>query len=358
MNYLWTGSPQDTEFDPSSEFDFVAFDMLVPECVYLIHLGGGAGILDLSLDRSNESLSERTIPTAWGDLSPMYQNFTVPKLLLSGEANYTSYPYKVVTNSYALQCVVLRQEGFLEYMRRDDQKWFVASSRFQDDRTPVSPFLESFQITFSQRRPAPPLGSVLWGGTPAVEACYQRPNLSEECVQYKNFSTAFNNLVYASGEAIRIMYNVAALNTSGDQQNYFYNVTGEIERQFYRITYVPALLLVALLGIIICSLLVTVLVITTMRTWSWKMFRQVDITRLVVDCVGADLAKNGPNFTRLGRASDYELADWAGRYRIAYEKVIDLQDDDGHVPYVRLRHTAGGEVLKPGPYGTFRSMDQ
>ena len=55
----------------------------------------------------------------------------------------------------------------------------------------------------------------------------------------------------------------------------------------------PVLLLVALLGIIISALLATILAVAIMKTWSLRTFRQVDITRLVVDYVGADLAKRG-----------------------------------------------------------------
>ena len=182
--------------------------------------------------------------------------------------------------------------------------------------------------------------------------------LSGNCFQYRDFSTAVNNLVYASGEATRIIYNVAAVNASRDNADYFYNVTGEVDREFYRITYVPVLLLVALLGIIVSALLVTVLVVATMKTWSWKTFRQIDITRLVVDCVGADLAKGDSTFSRLGRASDDELAEWAGRYRVTCEKVLGFEGVEGDgQPSVRLRHTPGGGAEKSGAYETVRSVE-
>lgn len=343
MKYEWTGNPKDYFYDTSMQFDFPAFGSF-DFFVNLIHLSGSANMPD----SSNKSTSGRTIPATWGDLLPVYQNITVP---LSGAMGTYG------TDSYALQCVLLRQEGLLEYRRRDDQSWFIASSSFDNERKAVRSFLEDWQRDLSADRPAPPLGDVLWGGSTTVDVCNEQ--LSGSCFKYNDFTTAVNNLVFASGEATRILYNVAAVNTSRDKADYFYNVTGEVDRQFYRITYVPVLLLVALLGIIISALLVTVLVVATMKTWSWRTFRQVDITRLVVDCVGADLAKEDSTFSRLGRASDDDLAKWAARYRVSYEKVVDFQDVDGcGQSSVRLRHTPGGRMEKSTLYETVRPVDQ
>lgn len=339
MNYEWMGNPKDYFYDIAMQMDFPSFGNF-EFAVNLVHLSGYAN----KPDSSNKSTSGRTIPTAWGDLYPIYQNITVP---LSASGDYDVYG----TDSYALQCVLLRQEGLLEYRRRDDQSWFIASSSFEDERKAVRSFLEDWQLELSSGHPAPPLGDVLWGGATSMDVCS-----SGECFTYKDFITAVNNLVYASGEATRILYNVAAANATRDKVDYFYNVTGEVDREFYRITYVPVLLLVAMLGIIISALSVTVLVIATMKTWSWKTFRQVDITRLVVDCVGADLAKGDSTFSRLRQASDDELAEWAGKYRVGYEKVIDIRDVDGDAqPSVRLRHTTSGGVQKSGSYETIRS---
>lgn len=343
MTYQWAGNPKDYFYDTSMQTDFPAFGTF-DFFVNLIHVSGFVG----KPDSSNMSTSGRTIPTAWGDLSPVYENISIP---LSGAMGAYG------TDSYALQCVLLRQEGLLEYRRRDDQTWFIASSSFQEERKAVRSFLQDWQLELSSDRPAPPLGDVLWGGATTMVVCNEQ--LSGSCFQYNDFTTAVNNLVFASGEATRIIYNVAAVNASRDNVDYFYNVTGEVDRQFYRITYVPVLLLVALLGIIISALLVTLLVVATMKTWSWKTFRQVEITRLVVDCVSADLAKNDSTISQLGRASDDELAEWASRYRVGYEKIVNAQDMDGLTqPSVRLRHTAGGMAQKSGSYETIRFMEQ
>lgn len=336
MRYEWTGNPKDYFYDIVMQMDFPSFGSF-EIAVNLVHLFGSISMPD----SSNKSTSGRTLPTAWGDLYPIYQNITV---------RLSDHDYDVYgTDSYALQCVLLRQEGLLEYRRRDDQSWFIAGSSFKDERKAVRSFLEDWQRDFSLSHPAPPLGDVLWGGATSIDD-------SGESSTYNDFTTAVNNLVYASGEATRIIYNVAAANATRDKVDYFYNVTGEVDREFYRITYVPVLLLVALLGIIISALLVTILVVATMKTWSWKTFRQVDITRLVVDCVGADLAKGDSTFSRLRRASDDELAEWAGKYRVGYEKVVDILDVDGDTqPSVRLRHTTSGGVQKSGSYETIRS---
>lgn len=343
MKYTWTGNPKDYFYDSKMQFDFLAFGIW-DFAVNLIHLSGYPGMPD----SSNQSIAERTIPTNWGDLLPIYENITIPY-------SYAGDAYG--TDSYALQCVLLRQEGLLEYRRRKDRSWFIASSSFHDERKVVRSFLEDSQFKLSAGRPAPPLGDVLWGGATTVDVCNEE--LSRHCFHYIDFTTAVNNLVFASGEATRIIYNVAALNSSRDRVEYFYNVTGDVDRQFYRITYVPVLLLVALLGIIICALLITVLVVATMKTWSWKIFRQVDITRLVVDCVGADLGNNNSTFSQMVRASDDELEEWAGRYRVIYERVADTLDMKGcGQRSVRLRHTTSSGVEGSGSYETIHSLEQ
>lgn len=347
MYYEWAGNPKDYFYDWTMSFEFLAFGV----SHFFVNLIQLNGFEQIESDTYNRLTSVRTFPTPWGDLSSVYQNITVP---LSGATGAYG------TVSRALQCVLLRQEGLLEYRRRDDQSWFIASSSFQEKRKLVRSFLQDWQNDLSDPsdRLFPVLADVLWGGAGTVKVCREESDV-DHCYPYKDFTTAVNNFVFASGETTRILYNVAAADASHDNADYFYNVTGEVDRQLYCITYVPVLLLVALLGIIISALLVTVLVVATMDTWSWKTFRQVEITRLVVDCVGADLAKGDSTFSRLRRASDDELAEWAGRYRVGYEKIFDAQnmDGDGH-PSVRLRHTTGGDIEKYDSYETVRSMEQ
>lgn len=339
MTYSWTGNPKDYFYDLRVDFELLTFGTN-QAAINLVYLVGGA-----ARPETNYTVP---ITTAWGDLNPVYQNITVPS---SG----ATYAYG--TEAYALQCVLLRQEGLLEFRRRGDQSWAVAGSRFQDERRAVRSFLQDWQLHLTAERATPPLADVLWGGAPDVESCGR--DASQGCLTHGDFSTAVNNLVFASGEATRITYNVAAVNASRGRAGYLYNVTGEVDRQFYRITYVPVLLLVALLGIIISAVLVTVLVVATMKTWSWRTFRQVDITRLVVDCVGADLAKGDTSFSQLGRASDEELAEWASRYRIGYEKVVGVDEVDcDREPSVRLRHISGGGTDKSGSYENVRSAEQ
>ena len=61
-----------------------------------------------------------------------------------------------------------------------------------------------------------------------------------------DFEVLAQNYLWASGEAIQIVQEVAAMNLSRNRPEYFYSATGILERQRYRITYVPALLIVGL----------------------------------------------------------------------------------------------------------------
>lgn len=199
----------------------------------------------------------------------------------------------------------------------------------------------------------PPFDDVIWDGPTTVIFYNEEP--SAKHLQYFNFTKAVNNIVFTSGEAPRIIYNVAAVNASRDNVQYFHNVTGEADMQFYRITYVPVLSLVALLGIIISVLLVTILVLATMRTWSWKTFRQVDITRLAVDRVGADLAKHDLTLSRLRPASDDELPN---RLALVNKRLLIFRTWTVVDNVLYDRHTPGGGVESSGSYQTVRSSEQ
>lgn len=99
-----------------------------------------------------------------------------------------------------------------------------------------------------------------------------------------------------------------------------------------------------------------------MKTWSWRTFRQVDVVRLVVDCVGADLARDDDSrqlFSRLGKASDDEIMEWSGKYGAAYKKVVELEErggDDDLKTAVRLRRV-GVLGEKAGSYESVDSVE-
>lgn len=138
--------------------------------------------------------------------------------------------------------------------------------------------------------------------------------MAEKCLTTRNVSHAVRNYVYASGEITRIIHNIAAANASRASRHseYYHNVTGTVNRQYYRITYVPVLLLVALVSIILAALLTTVLMISVTKSVSWSWFRQVDVVRLVVDAVGGSLRhQNEHQFAKLRDASDDEILSWA-----------------------------------------------
>lgn len=73
----------------------------------------------------------------------------------------------------------------------------------------VRSYLEDWQRELVFGRPAPPLGDVLWGGLTAVDVCDAQ--LSGDCLKYNDFTTAVNNLEFASREATRIVNNVAVV---------------------------------------------------------------------------------------------------------------------------------------------------
>lgn len=143
---------------------------------------------------------------------------------------------------------------------------------------------------------------------------------------------------------MRIIHSIAAANASRAEGHpeYYQNVTGTVNKQYYRITYVPVLLLMALISIILAALMTTALMISVNNTVSWSWFRQVDVLRLVVDAVGSSLGlQDKQQFGKLSGASDDEIFTWAQEYQVEYIKVQkDLRlgnEEPGHFQSVSVQ---------------------
>lgn len=251
--------------------------------------------------------------TDYGDLQPAHQ-------------------YKVDSDSYGadrvapmiywgLKCGLFQQQGLINYTRSSDLQWSTAATSFDDNKTAISSQLSNWQRVKVDGDWAPPqLGVVLFGRDP-LEPCLTG---AEKCMPTRNVSHAVDNYVYASGEITRIIHNIAAANASRAKGHpeYFRNVTGTVNKQYYRITYVPMLLLVFLVCTILAALLTTVLMMSIKNTVSWSWFRQVDVMRLVVDAFGSSLGnQDKQQFAELSGASDDEIFTWAQEYQVEYIKV-------------------------------------
>lgn len=252
--------------------------------------------------------------TDYGDLQPAHQ--------YKGDSDGYGEIFEVApTTSWGLKCLLSQQHGLINYTRSPDLQWSMAATSFDDSMISIPSQLSNWQRVKVNDDWAPPqLGVVLFGRDP-LKPCLTG---AEKCLPTRNVSQAVANYVYASGEITRIIHNVAAANASRARGHpeYYHDVTGTANKQYYRITYVPVLLLVALVSIILAALLTTALIISVKNTVSWSWFRQVDVVRLVVDAVGGSLRhQDKQHFAKLCCASDDEIFTWSQEYRVAYIKV-------------------------------------
>ncbi|KAG6357613.1 hypothetical protein INS49_013490 [Diaporthe citri] len=279
-------------------------------------------------------IHRQSLHTEYGDLRPALQ------YKYDSDGYGKDFQLSPAT-SWGLECVLFQQQGLTNYTRSPDLQWSMAAASFDGNKTAISSQLSKWQqIKFDGEWAPPQLGVVLFGRDP-LKPCLTR---FEKCLPARNVSNPVGKYIYASGEITRIIHNIAAANASRGSGNpeYYHNVTGTVNRQYYRITYVPVLLLLALVSILLAALLTIALMISASKTVSWARFRQVDIVRLVIDAVGGTLRhQDEEQFAKLSGASDDEIISWAQGCRVAYIEVLENQkhedDEFGQVQPVRVQ---------------------
>ena len=126
------------------------------------------------------------------------------------------------------------------------------------------------------------------------------------------------NFLYGAGEIERLFFDVS-------QRNSTTNNTIEVEatsiKLVYRITFVPAVLLVALLSLMLSACISLYLIWKYRRSSSYLNWRTVDTLRLLVDAV--DGIGNDGVVARMNRVGREELDDWAKKYRVRYIRITD-----------------------------------
>ncbi|KAF2137366.1 uncharacterized protein K452DRAFT_291624 [Aplosporella prunicola CBS 121167] len=271
-----------------------------------------------------------TISSAFGPIRPTAFNMTHQGF--SGT--------KGIMSAWGIRCSLNRQSGHLNITRSPNSRPFITSTAFSDEKQHVPSLLASWQVNLNYHAP---LSAIAGLGPPLARSALNASNNGSP-VDRLSFETFAQNYLYASAEAQRIMHEVAASNASRSRPEFFYDVPATVATLYYRITYVPVVLLLGLLSLLLAALVTAGLMLGATGSLSAKTFRQVDATRLVVDCVaglgaGKSDAGDSDAFARLAPAPNEEIAKWVEGYRVAYEKV----DEDGDV-VVRLRRV--GDALR------------
>lgn len=307
----YPGTPKDIQTGDGDGYTYAAFTLGSLEA----YLGG--------LQRFN--LTNDTSPSNYGDVGFRAFNMTGPALGFDGTQSVMSVS--------GIRCSLYREQGSHNYTRRYSSNggnvtWTISSTRFPDNQKKIliPSMLAHFQWT-NLNFHAP--GSVILGLGLALA-----PSSGFIAGMDRNdsFSDFALNYLYASGEAQRILYEVAASSTNGTRSPpaLFTDVPALIAQQRYRITYVPSILLLGLLSLLAASLVTVAMAIYVRNTTSARAHRQVNVVRLLIDSV-LGLQESKANMAEVAQGSNNELNIWAAGYKVRYSSV---NDDNGRVQIV------------------------
>ncbi|KAL1639782.1 hypothetical protein SLS58_007524 [Diplodia intermedia] len=190
----------------------------------------------------------KSIPSPFGELEIMSLEFVIsPTFAVPSEKNAVAW---------GVRCSILRQEGTLNYTRSSktgQSGWKIIGASFSNIKHAVPSFLSEWQTNLNYRAP----NTSVSGIGPALARTGGIPNLTNpDGAQNNNWTTFIANFLYASAETERLTYEAAASsNSDGSNTSYFYPVSASSRAQFYRITYIPVILLLGLLCAFLAALI-------------------------------------------------------------------------------------------------------
>ncbi|KIX09025.1 uncharacterized protein Z518_00103 [Rhinocladiella mackenziei CBS 650.93] len=264
------------------------------------------------------NLSDDRYDSPYGTITPLAVNMTA----------FGFNGTKQIMSVWGIYCWIHQQNGSLHLSRAPDGSWSVNSSQWIDKKSQVQSLrLQQLQLSLNYNAPdvtIPGLGPALAGS--ATEAATD--STGTDSPDYKTLAL---NFLYASGEAERIAYEVAATNSSRSQPDFFYNVTTVEDVLHYRMTYVPLILWIGLASLLVAAIITGGMVLYTWTSFSGRIFRQVDVSRLLVDCMAA--LKDRDQYETARSGSNDEIEDWTRSYRVRYSESYGEGD-----PKVILQH--------------------
>jgi len=236
---------------------------------------------------------------------------------------------KAIMTTWGVSCSIMRQEGFLNYTRQPGQSWTIAGSLFSDKKSVAKTFLSNWQTALNYQAPMSTISGI---GPPLArtagslgDSMLIADGVTNEGLTPLNWTIFALNYLYASGEAQRISYEVAAENSSSNQPDYFYNVSATTTIQHYQITYIPLLLLLGLLSVLGAAVITGAMAFYTRNTRSTQVARDVNVLRLLVDSV-AGLQESAPTMAAAGTLDKADLEKWAAGFRVRYSEVVEGDD--------------------------------
>ncbi|KAF1974829.1 hypothetical protein BU23DRAFT_635675 [Bimuria novae-zelandiae CBS 107.79] len=278
----------------NEEYPFVSFGM---QGVYL-------GFLD------SFNLTGSSNETAFGNMT--YSAFNMAGMgAFPGSDGFSGT--KSIISVHGLHCQIFRESGLHNLTREANQPWRRGSSQYSGEKHQFVLMISDWQkklnyhsINGTIAGYGPPLSS-------SSQICQTLPN--NNCTfDYKDLA---ENFLYAAGEVERIAFE--AKGTDLDRETIdtiAYSVDATSTEQRYRITYVPAILLVAMVRIRVASIIPLVLFLMYCQTPAVKHWKVAHPLRLLVDAV--DGLRHDTKTQDVHHMTDAELETWAKKVKISY----------------------------------------
>jgi hypothetical protein len=273
------------------------------------------GVVSRSMgNKSSDQLDGQFVESDFGKLPT---TMFLPNQSLPATALYKYGAYQVS----GVICELHQQNGFanLTVNKSSTQTWDVTSSVFDEKSVAVQDRLYHFQSAYQYRAPLDATRAGLSGMGTALgtEALPEDSSFAGLAV---NMSTFVNNFLYAAGAVESSLFNIALLNSTRTSTAYTVNGVHEVLK--YRMTYIPGILILGLIGLTICAAIVLGMTLPSWRAarsiWTGQM---VDGLKFVADFAPA--AKGGEGLV------DTDVEDRANLERWGKETMLVCVVEDG-----------------------------
>ncbi|KAH8679734.1 hypothetical protein BGZ60DRAFT_400571 [Tricladium varicosporioides] len=210
---------------------------------------------------------------------------------------------------WGIACNIKRRLGSTS-LTRSGTSWTQSDINITNPATQVQSLLYSFQARYEYHAPGATLSGM---GSPFAASALTIPDPVNSNM-YLNWTLYAQNMLYASSSLQNTVFNLVLSNSS--------NTSPEVAAQasssdlVYRMTYIPGILILALVAMIVAGAIVLGLTIYSRESWALRTGRILDPVRLVMDCVVAFKASH--DVAEAGRWSASDVRHLAKELKIGY----------------------------------------
>lgn len=297
----------------NDDYNFIGFSLDVSS-IFLGTMTSGFGLHKPSVPSS---------PSTFGSIPHYTFNTTY--------ANSTKSTMEV----WGIICTLRQRLGSLTLARNTSStsaSWSRSAISISSVEKTVSPILYSFQCRYGYHGPAATLSGI--GGALALSAYNTDSNRT------LNFLTYAQNFLYATASLQNTVINLALSNASVSSPSTL--VQADLQGLFYRISYVPGILFLALVAMTAAGVIVAGLTIYSRGSFAMRAGRILNPARLTFDCV--DALRDYADVREAGAWSSRQVKEvaraWKVRYIIGMEAVGD--ERGGIKEGIRLRRSPPG----------------